>query len=400
LTISGQTGRLQDLRAVVAALGWQFGSSWNIEGPASLLLVCAGALRPGTSMIHGQLDLHDLRLSNSAIDEPILISAASVEVSPGARSMTIGGAQALGAQWKGGLERKAAKADWTFDLSAERLDIEDLGRGLGQSRQGLLYRILPFAGSLELAPQTEAAIARIGAHGRLHIGALALGALRLESLEATANLERGGLTLRRARADLYGGRLSGEFRAQLDAGLRYSFRGQVDRTDLSALAALTSIKNVFGGIGSGEVELAAHGLGRQALLASLEGEGFLQVQDAEIGLLDLPLDSTDNSLRDIASSRFRSSTVSFRVEGGRIRVDPWLLSGRQRQLEIVGAIDFSRRLDLQVRSLSQSERLGPVSDSPSGDDVWVIGGTLDAPQVIRQERVSAGNQTITRTGRR
>jgi uncharacterized protein involved in outer membrane biogenesis len=400
LTISGQTGRLQDLRAVVAALGWQFGSSWNIEGPASLLLVCAGALRPGTSMIHGQLDLHDLRLRNSTIDEPILISAASVEFSPGARSMTIGGAQALGAQWKGGLERKAAKADWTFDLSAERLDIEDLGRGLGQSRQGLLYRILPFAGSLELAPQTEAAIARIGAHGRLHIGALALGALRLESLEATANLERGGLTLRRARADLYGGRLSGEFRAQLDAGLRYSFRGQVDRTDLSALAALTSIKNVFGGIGSGEVELAAHGLGRQALLASLEGEGFLQVQDAEIGLLDLPLDSTDNSLRDMAGSRFRNSTVSFRVEGGRIRVDPWLLSGRQRQLEIVGAIDFSRRLDLQVRSLSQSERLGPVSDSPSGDDVWVIGGTLDAPQVIRQERVSAGNQTITRTGRR
>jgi hypothetical protein len=43
--------------------------------------------------------------------------------------------------------------------------------------------------------------------------------------------------------------------------------------------------------------------------------------------------------------------------------------------------------------------LSAASDSPAGDDVWVIGGTLDAPQIIREERVSAGNQTIVRTGR-
>jgi hypothetical protein len=400
LTIAGQTGRLQDLRAVVAALGWRFGSNWNIEGPASLQLVCAGALRPGTSLIHGQLDLRNLRLTTSALNEPILVSAASVEFSPGERRVEIGGAQAPGGRWKGGLQRKAANAEWTFDLSAERLDLEELGRGLGQSRQGLLYRILPFAGSSGLAPQTEAAIARISAQGHLHIDELALAGLRVESLDATADLERGGLTLRRAQADLYGGRVSGEFRAHLGTELRYIFRGQVDRTDLSALAALTSIKNGFGGIGSGEVEFAARGLGRQALLASLEGEGFLHVQDAAIDLLDLPLDSTDTSFRDVAGNRYRSSTVSFRVRDGQIRVDPWLLSGRQRQLEIVGDIDFSRRLNLQVRSISPSERLGPASESAAGNDVWVLGGTLDAPQIIREERVSAGNQTIVRTGRR
>jgi hypothetical protein len=398
-TISGQTARLQDLRAVLAALGRQFAPTWNVEGPASLLLVVAGALRPHTALIHGQLDVHNLRLTNSGIDQPIVVSAASVEFSPRERRLEISGVQALDGRWKGSLQRKSESENWTFDLSADRLDLEEFGRRLAQ-RQGLLYRLLPFAGSTGLAPQTEAAIARISAQGRLHLDELAIGASRLENLEATADLEHGNLTLRRAQADLYGGRVSGEFRAQLGTELRYDFRGQVDRTDLSALAALTSIKNGFGGLGSGEIAFSARGLGRQALLASLEGEGFLHVQDASIELPDLPLDSADTGLREIAGNRFRNSTVSFRVENGQIRVDPWLLSGRGRQLEIVGDIDFSRRLNLKVRSVSQSDRFNSASESAADDDVWVLGGTLDAPQIVREERVSAGNQTAVHAGRR
>ena len=399
-TISGQTARLQDLRTVLAALGRQFAPTWNVEGPASLLLVVAGALRPHTALVHGELDVHNLRLTNSAMDEPILVSSASVEFSPGERRVEIGGVQALDGRWKGSLQRKSEDENWTFDLSADRLDLEELGRGLAHSRQGLLYRLLPFGGSAGLAPQTEAAIARISAQGRLHLDKLAIGASRLDKLDATADLEHGNLTLRRAQADLYGGRLSGEFRAQLGTELRYDFRGQVDRTDLSALAALTSVKDGFGGLGSGEIAFSARGWGRQALLASLEGEGFLHVQDATIELPDLPSDSADTSFREIAGDRFRNSTVSFRVENGQIRVDPWLLTGRARQLEIVGDIDFSRRLNLQVRSVSQSDRFSSASESAAGDDVWVLGGTLDAPQIIREERVSAGNQTAVHTGRR
>ncbi len=399
-TISGQTARLQDIRTVLAALGRQFAPTWNVEGPASLLLVVAGALRPHTALVHGQLDVHNLRLTNSAMDEPILVSSASIEFSPCERRVEIGGLQALDGRWKGSLQRKSENENWTFDLSADRLDLEQLGHGLAQSKQGLFYRLLPFGGSAGLAPQTEAAIARISAQGRLHLDKLAIGASRLDNLDATADLEHGNLTLRRAQADLYGGRLSGEFRAQLGTELRYDFRGQVDRTDLSALAALTSIKDRFGGLGSGEIAFSARGWGRQALLASLEGEGFLHVQDATIELPDSPSDSADTSFREIAGDRFRNSTVSFRVENGQIRVDPWLLSGRGRQLEIVGDIDFSRRLNLQVRSVSQSDRFSSAAEPAAGDDVWVLGGTLDAPQIIREERVSAGNQTAPHTGRR
>ena len=398
-TISGQTTRVQDVRTVLAALGRQFAQSWTVEGPASLLLVVTGALRPHSAMVHGQLDVHNLRLTNSAIEEAILVSTATVEFSPRERRVEIGGLQALDGHWKGSLQRKSDDENWTFDLSADRLDLEQLGRGLAQSRQGLLYRLLPFGGSAGLAPQTEAAIARINAQGRLHLNELAIGASRLDNLDATGDLEHGNLTLRRAQADLYGGRLSGEFRARLATEMRYEFRGQVDRTDLSALASVTSIKHGFGGLGSGEIAFSAHGLDRKALLASLEGEGFLHVQDAMVELPDLHSDSADPSVEEIAGSRFRNSTVSFRIENGQIRVDPWLLSGRGRQLEIVGDIDFSRRINLQLRSVSQSDHFSPASDSV-GDDVWVLGGTLDAPQIIREERVSAGNQTPVHNGRR
>ena len=400
LTISGQTPRLQDLRAAVAALGWQFAPNWTIAGPASLQLVCTGALRRGAALVRGRLDFRNVRLATSAINEPILVSAASVQFSPGERQVTIGDAQALSGHWKGAVQRSAPNADWTFDLSAERLDFEQLGQALGQSR-GLLYRVFSFSGpSLELAPETQEAIARISAQGRLHVDQLSLGGLLLESIDAAADLQRGALTLRRAQADLYGGRVSGEFRAQLGTELRYSFEGQVDRTDLSALAALTSSNNGFGGIGSGEVQFAARGFGRQALLASLEGEGFLHVQDATLELLDLPWDATDASFREVAGNRFRNSTVSFRVANGKVRVDPWLLTGRQRQLEIVGDVDFSHRLDMQVRSISRSERLGAASEPSSGNDVWVLGGTLDAPQIVREERALAGSQAIVPTGPR
>ncbi len=171
----------------------------------------------------------------------------------------------------------------------------------------------------------------------------------------------------------------------------------MDRTDLSALAGLTSLKSDLGGIASGELELAARGMSREALINSLEGEGFLHVQDVTAGILDSRVESADTEILGIAGNRFRNSTVSFRVENRHVRVDPWLLSARQRQVEIVGDIDFSHRINLQVRSTSPTERV--AASGVEADDVWVIGGTFESPQILREERVSAGNETVTRTGR-
>ena len=397
LMISGQTARLQDLRAAVAALGWRFATNWSAEGGASLQVIYAGALRPGTLSAHGQLQFHDLRITGAAINEPMVVSQAIVEFSPGERRIQIMGARAVGGTWDGVVERKRANADWTFDLSTKRVNLSELGREIGQNRQTWLYRLLPFTGSAGLAPEAEAAIRPIRAQGQLHIHELRLAALRVEDVDAAVDLAHGTLLLQRAQADLYGGRLSGEFRAELGSELRYSFRGQVDRTDLSALAGLTSLKSGFGGIASGELDLSGRGMSRQPLMDSLQGEGFLHIENATAGILDLSVESAGADIPRISGNQFRSSTVSFRVENGHIRVDPWLLSNRQRQVEIVGDIEFNRRINLQVRSASSAERLGPGLDAT--DDLWVLGGTLDSPQIMRNEHVTAGNETALRPGR-
>ena len=399
LTIAGQTKRSQDLRTALAAAGWRYGSDWNEEGPVSLQFMANGALRSGATVFRGSLDFRDLRLSNESVNLPIFITVANVEFSRGERRMEIAGARALGAEWKGTLEKKGAESGWIFDLSVDRLDREDIARDLSQNRRSLLYRMLPFGGSAGLAPEAQAAIARINAHGHVYIHELELAPLRLERVDATAEIRDGSLTLRRAEADLYGGRVSGEFRAQIGADVQYNFRGQVDRTNLSALAELSALKSGMGGIGSGEFELAAHGVGRQALLSSLEGEGFLHIQDATIEPLNVLSGTGDATARTVSSGRFRTSSVSFRVEDGHVHVDPLLLSDRQRQLEIVGDIDFSHRLNLQVRLFSHAEHFGPVEESAGADDTWMLGGTLDEPQVIRGE-VSAGDRPIVRAGRR
>ena len=254
----------------------------------------------------------------------------------------------------------------------------------------------PLAAPRGLAPEAQAAIARINAHGHVYLHELDLDPLVLERVDATAEIRDGGLTLRHAEADLYGGRVSGEFRVQTGTDVQYNFRGQVDRTDLSALAGLSALKGGLGGIASGELEFAAHGIGRQALLSSLEGEGFLHIQDATIDPLNVLSSADDATVRTVPSGQFRTSSVSFRVEDGHVHVDPLLLSDRQRQLEIVGDVDFGSHLNLQVRSFSRVERPGPVEESAGADDAWIIGGTLEEPQVIREEQVTAGN----RAGRR
>ena len=126
----------------------------------------------------------------------------------------------------------------------------------------------------------------------------------------------------------------------------------------------------------------------------------MHIQDATIDPLNVLSGADDAAVRTAPGGQFRTSSVSFRVEDGHVHVDPLLLSDRQRQLEIIGNVDFGRHLNLQVRSYSRAERPGPVEESTGADDAWIVVGTLEEPQVIREDQVTAGNRTVERAGRR
>ncbi len=127
----------------------------------------------------------------------------------------------------------------------------------------------------------------------MRVGELQLAPLRIAKLDADAQIDGRKIVLRRAQADFYGGRLSGELNALLTAEPFYSFRGRIDRVDLALLTnASASLAGRFAGLAAGELNFEARGIGREPLAASLEGEGVLRVRNAVVRGMDLSPDRT------------------------------------------------------------------------------------------------------------
>ena len=395
LTLSGETSRAQDVTAAAAAFGWPTRTDWTFAGAAQLQLAWRGALGAKTSPPLGKLDLSDLqsyppRLLGSART----ISAASVELGPDERSVKLTEALAFGAHWSGTLQRHAVDHNWTFDLTADRLDADDLDRWLGpRARPGFFERILPFgsAAGQPFAPQTS--IAQIRGNGRLRIEELALAPLRVTRLDATATIDGRSVRLTRAQAEFYGGRISGELGAIVSAEPSYSFRGAIDHVNLALLAeASPLLEGQFAGLVSGELKLAAKGIGRQALMGSLRGDGSLRARDAVVPIVNTASANFGEVgvPQAVGVSRFATGTVAFRIADGSIHLDPLRLADRDRGFEVTGVVDFSRNLNLRVRPLQLLHGVEAPSVRGAEADAWAVTGTLDAPEVSPKTNV-AGN---------
>jgi hypothetical protein len=404
LAVAGGTQRSQDLIALAGAFGRPVNTEWSVEGPVAFKLTRSGALRRGTSATNGTLGFSGLQVTSVVLNQSIIVEAASVDLKDGDRRIRLGSVQALGSHWTGLLHRRAADGAWDFDLSADRLDAAELDRWLGpRARPSLFDRMLPFGALPNSAPARDAAIARVVARGRLRVGEVALAPLQVEKLDADVALAGRGVVLHRAQAELYGGRIAGDFEAQLSAVPTYSFRGRIDRVDLGGLAdATASLAGRFAGLASGTLALTARGIGRQYLAASLEGEGVLRARDAVLRGIDLPslLTGTASDPKARGEARFGTSAATFHIAAGRVSVDQFLLEDRDQQLEVEGTVDFARRLDLLVRTAPRETTRGADFDPETSEgETWAIAGTLDAPQVARQTPV-AGNRATSSGVRR
>ncbi len=425
LALSGDTQRAQDLIALAGAFGRPTNTEWSVQGPVSLKLAWTGALHHGTSVANGTLEFHDLQLSSVALNQPLLVGEASVALKGGERDIHLGAVQALGAHWTGSLRRRVPDGAWDFDLSADRLDPGDLESWLRPGQPGLLGRILPFTVSRNSALSRAAAFSRLAARGRLRVGELLLAPLRVGKLDADAEIDGRRIVLRRAEADFYGGRLSGELNALLSADPFYSFRGRVDRVDLALMTnASSSLAGRFAGLASGELTLAARGVGRESLAASLDGEGVLRVRNAIVRGLDLSPDrSVDRGSDQIpgqkvlppgrsgdsepaTETRYSTAAATFHIAGGRVLMNQVLLVGRDEQLELDGSVSFARQLDLRVRPMPRDltprdlTRTAEIETQDNDADAWAIAGTLDAPRVRLQTPVAGARERALSTGGR
>jgi hypothetical protein len=204
------------------------------------------------------------------------------------------------------------------------------------------------------------------------------------------DLKIGGrhVQLSAAKAQSYGGHLEGSLDAQLTAVPSYRIHLDYSVLDVSALAStFPTLDNLFAGSASGGLTLNFHGADRADLISSLECRGDARVTDAQLGALNLA-----ESLRrgEVApgSSSFNEASGEFACHDAKLVFQRLTFVGPGQEIAGSGSVDFSRNLDLRLRTLSASEDDTPAAGSAHAldNETFTLTGPLESPTIkpVRQ----------------
>jgi len=391
ISLVGQTDRAEDLLAAATALGHTLYRGWSVEGSAAFSLRWQGSVHPFVAQPRGSIELRGARLRASFLNQPVTLGEVHIELQTRERRVTLSAAQAFGAHWKGTLRLTgvataggmALPPSWEFDLAADRVDAEELDRWLGpRARPGLLGRIMPFAAAIPNSSELNAALTRVRGRGRISVEEVIVPPLSVRRLRAQAEIAGRNIALRSAQADFYGGAVTGSLGAELLAQPSYRFEARFERVNLGSLAdATATLTGRFAGLASGELKLAAQGIGRENLLTSLEGRGRLKVRDARMRGIDVKATYFDDRLVQ-GTTQFAEADSAFSLSARKVQVEKLRLADQADDFEAVGSVDFSHTLDFRVRMLG---RLGQARRRDAASRIERIAGPLDAPQVTRLE---------------
>jgi AsmA-like C-terminal region/AsmA family len=385
LTIEGGTPRVENWLALSEALAQPLSASWTATGGLAVSVKAVHlAQSPATAWL-GTIDSRNLDVTAPYLNQPLRFARARIDFAKSQRTFILSAAQAFGTTWRGTAVRNNNDAQWTFDLSADRVDAADLDRWLGpRARPGLLARLTGLSGKPAAGNSgRDAAIAKIAAHGRLRISEVVLAPLHVEQFDGQAELAGRSITIRKAYAGFFGGKAAGTFVARLLPDPSYEFEGRFDRVDLARLGnALPSLSDRFTGLASATLTLSAHGIGREGLVRSIQGDGKLEARNVTVRDLDFAtLISGDN--QDSQTGRFASVQGNFRVARSGIEMSDFVFDNSQGSFQAEGRIDFSHALALRIHpSIFHAATTLASAPPPS----FVLGGTIESPSVVPSPR--------------
>ena len=389
-SIEGATSRAQDLLALTAALAQPVNSGWTAEGGLSIKMRGIHRTDLHATVWLGAMDFRGLSVSPAFVNQPVRLLKTHVEYTAVQQTITLSAAEALGASWHGTLSRKPAAqipagsdetphGQWTFDLTADRLDMAELDRWLGpRARPGFFARFTSFGSAASGTPLPGAVAAGLAAQGRLRVAEIVMMPMRFEQFDADVELDGRTVKVRKATADFFGGKASGTLDARLVGDPSYDFQGRFDRVNLVQLGRESPLLNSrMAGIASGTLTLSTHGIGREALYASMEGKGTLDARNAEIRGLDFssvfPRESPDSS-----SSPFASVTGVFQIQSRGINLSNFVLDHPQGRLQADGRIDFSHALNIRIgRAILLTDTVPASPASPR----YLLSGTIENPRL-------------------
>jgi hypothetical protein len=332
-----------------------------------------GDFHAGSTDWQGSIESRGLALQFAFLNQPVVLPDALLDLGPGAaQKLTLTAAQGFDAIWTGTIFRSAAHPGWQFDLTADRLDAAALDRWIEPRARnaGLLERLGLFSSGPDSSGADEAAAASavpVRARGRVRVGEFVLAPLRLAQLDADVELNAKTIDVDRAKTSFAGGSVEGQFTAALGAVPEYDARVRFDRVDFATLAQnVPSLQGKLDGAAAGELTLHATGIGRDALLDSLVGQGSIAARNFQIRGFNLAMLRADEP--PIDDEHFASAQAEFRIEGRNIRAAPVRLTKSGESILAAGSVDFEGSLDFRI----------DVSASPQAASVRVAGPAIFA----------------------
>lgn len=374
--LTGETDRVEELFAAAAALGLTRAQGWRAEGAVRARLRWQGTAAPLHLAPSGTLDFEDVNFRAGALALPVHVARAHLEMNAAEHRVRISSAEFLGAQWNGALSAKTFAGPWSFSLAADHLDTAEFDRWFPPfASPGLLESALP---GEDLDAGKIAWPEAFAAKGQLTAGEFAIGRLHLRKLKAAAAVANRRLELSPAEAELYGGRVRGSFRGSFNGTPRYDVDARFERVDLASLTTVgRTFRDCCSGVGSARINFTAGGVGHDALLKSLKGEGTADFKGAVLYSIDLPKSRDAGAFRD-GTTKLRDVMGHFTIDAPQIFFDDILLDYGQKGDRVTGYVSFIGALSL---TLHQVVRLpGDPPDAPHGRE-FRITGTLGAPQI-------------------
>jgi len=390
LALRADFTHFEDFLSAARLVGRPLNSGWEVEGGLAANLEWQGIAHQKFPKPTGEVSPRVMTLKLSLLNQSMEIENAKIELKPNEPRVTIVKASALGAHWQGTIWRNdisspvktGSAPEWQFDLAADHLDAAELDRWIGpRARPNWLARIFTPTGNSASQISAPGPLSQLRARGTLHAETFTLALLEVQSLRAQIEMIGRNVNVSEFNAKLNGGAISGALLANLAADPIYILRANVKNVDAADLAKSSAdLRDRLAGLISGEIKLSFHGIGREELLDTLNGDARLTATRFTIRGVDLSVPTTEGSTLVAPGEQFSLVNAEVAVDARKIRFQKIALVAGDGSFDGKGISDFSRTIQIDFWRPPQSAAIARADFHPANKFVRVS-GLLEAPHV-------------------
>lgn len=403
LALRGDFVRFEDFLNSARLIGRPLNAGWQVQGGLAASLEWQGKLHERFAKPTGEVSPRAMTLKLPLLNQSVEIENAKIDLKPGEPRVTIIKAAALGAHWQGtiwrsdvlpaqnkntsatGLAQPISAPEWQFDLAADHLDAAELDRWIGpRARPNWLARIFSSEGGANSTIPGPGPLSQLRARGTLRAETFSLAPIEVQSLRTQIEILGRNINFSEFDAKLNGGTISGGLLASLEADPTYHLRASMKDVNVAELAlANPDLRDRLAGQLSGDVKLSFHGIGREQLLNTLEGEGRVSATQFAIRGVDLSAPSTNEAEHSVPNERFSLVNAEISVDARKIHFQKIALVAGNGLFDGKGTSDFSRIIQIDFWRPPQTKALARA-DVHSENKFIRVSGSLEAPRVSFQ----------------